>query len=107
MFHSDPAELGRKGAAARNRNLTPERRSRIATFAVYHRWSSGPGRDLWQIESHLIQLSKVVDNAQRSRDYRSALCALKLMLNYERLKVARERLGQRRESTRTNPSRIP
>ena len=100
MFHSDPAELGRKGAAARNRNLTPERRSRIAAFAAYQRWSSGPDRDLWRIESELIQLAELVDKTKRAGDHRGTLRALKLMLQYKRLRVAWERLGQGRRSDR-------
>lgn len=87
MFHYDPKILGKRGAEARQRNLTPERRSEIATRASYARWYKIAGEDIDRIDSYLRGLALIAAKALAAGDDDKYIRTVGAMGQYERMKL--------------------
>lgn len=103
MFRTDqdPAELGRKGVAERNRNLTPVERSAIAANAAYRRWHGRLGEDLARVGLMLRVLEQISASAQSKGNDKLAKRAASVIATCERLRIRYQQTswGQSRGST--------
>lgn len=87
MFSRDPKELAKLAHEARQRNLSPQRRSDIATKASYSRWYKARGEQLDRIDSYLRGLALIAAKALAEGNDDKYLRAVAGMGQYERMKL--------------------
>jgi len=96
MFRADqnPAELGRRGAAARNQNLCPLERSAIASSAAYQRWHGRIGEDLARVQLMLRALEQIATSAREEGNDKQLKQATSLMSKYERFRIHYQQMSR-------------
>lgn len=92
MANRDPHHLTpeehKKAGTARARRLSADRRRRIASRAAEARWYPLKAQDQRRIEACIDELAAIATEARRDSELKTAIMAIAVIGQFERMKIA-------------------